>query len=230
MTTRDRDHVLTPSQEEPIGRFQELETWTRERFTKAGAVDYAWSGQVFEPVDYMAFIGRDPGTQHTWIVTGDSGNGLTHGVVAGEILATEIEGRGHPWSDLYKPQRVTSLLKSATSMLSHDIQINAQYKRFLQSDIEDIGQLPNGEGGVLNPTMSKPIAVYKDDGGKVHKFSAICPHLKGVVCWNRAEKSWDCPVHGSRFSKDGICVMGPSKGNLSPADESGKEMQDAVKA
>lgn len=110
-------------------------------------------------------------------------------------------------------------------MLAHDLQINAQYKRFLQSDIEDIADLPNGEGGVLNPKTKSPIAVYKDDSGNVHKFSALCPHMKGVVCWNRTEKSWDCPVHASRFSKDGICIMGPAKGNLSPADESGKEMQ-----
>lgn len=104
------DHKV--GQEEPIGRFKELETWTRERFTKAGSVDYAWSGQVFEPVDYMAFIGRDPGTQHTWVITGDSGNGLTHAVLAGEILAAEIGGKGHPWSKLYNPSRVMSILKS----------------------------------------------------------------------------------------------------------------------
>lgn len=215
-------------QEEPVGRFQELEAWTRERFTKAGSVDYAWSGQVFEPMDYMAFIGRDPGTQHTWIITGDSGNGLTHAVLAGDILTKEIEGEGHPWSALYKPERKISLLKSVKETLSHDVQINSQYKRFLQTDIEDFADLPNGEGGVINSKnpLQKPLAVYKDEGGQIHKFSALCPHLKGVVCWNRTEKSWDCPVHGSRFSKDGICIMGPSKLGLAPEDESAKQLQE----
>ncbi|KAK5124802.1 hypothetical protein LTR85_001515 [Meristemomyces frigidus] len=217
------DHKV--GQEEPVGRSQELEQWTRERFTKAGSVDYAWSGQVFEPVDYMAYIGRDPGTKHTWIITGDSGNGLTHFVLASPIIADEIEGKSNKWSELYKPNRVTSIVKSAKDMLSHDLQINAQYKRFLKSDIHDIEDLPNGEGGVLNPTLKAPIAVYKDDEGGVHKFSAVCPHLKGVICWNRTEKSWDCPVHGSRFSKDGVCVMGPAKGGLNPADESGAHSQ-----
>jgi len=180
------DHAV--GQEEPTGRFQELEAWTRERFTKAGSVDYAWSGQVFEPMDYMAFIGRDPGTKHTWIITGDSGNGLTHGVLASLILANEIEGKGDPWSKVYTPSRMTSILKTAKETLQHDVQINAQYKRFLQSDLHDIEDLPNGEGGVLNPTLKMPLAVYKDDEGGVHKFSALCPHLKGVVCWNRTEK------------------------------------------
>ncbi|EME45307.1 hypothetical protein DOTSEDRAFT_87689 [Dothistroma septosporum NZE10] len=217
------DHKV--GQEEPLGRFKELETWTRERFTKAGSVDYAWSGQVFEPVDFMAFIGRDPGTKHTWIMTGDSGDGLTHFVLGADIIATEIMGQAHPWSKLYRPNRVGSIVKSGKQMLSHDLQINAQYKRFLQSDIEDAADLPNGEGGVLNTKTNKPTAVYKDDEGNVHKMSALCPHLKGVVCWNRTEKSWDCPVHGSRFSKDGICVMGPAKGNLQPFDDNAKEEQ-----
>ncbi|PIB00708.1 putative Rieske 2Fe-2S iron-sulfur protein [Cercospora beticola] len=218
------DHKV--GQEDPEGRFQELETWVRERFTKAGSVDYAWSGQVFEPADYMAFIGLDPGTQHTYIITGDSGNGLTHGVIAGEIIASEIEGKTHPWNPLYKPTRISSLLKSATKILSHDLQINAQYKRHLTSDIEDLAALPPGQGGVLNPKTKTPIAVYKEDDGSdtIHKFSALCPHMQGVVCWNPTEKSWDCPVHGSRFSKEGKNLMGPAKGNLAPVDgEEGSE-------
>ncbi|KAK3640933.1 hypothetical protein LTR56_011583 [Elasticomyces elasticus] len=220
------DHPV--GREEPTGRFQELETWTRERFTKAGSVDYAWSGQVFEPMDYMAFIGRDPGTKHTWIITGDSGNGLTHGVLAAPIIADEIEGKAHPWSKLYAPTRTTSIIKTAKETLGHAAEINAQYKRFLQSDIHDIEDLPNGEGGVLNPTTKAPLAVYKDDEGGVHKFSAMCPHLKGVICWNRTEKSWDCPVHGSRFSKDGLLLIGPAKGNLQPADADAKGLQEQM--
>jgi hypothetical protein len=133
----------------------------------------------------MAYIGRDPGTKHTYIITGDSGNGLTHGVLAGRLLADEIEGKENKWAKLYAPQRTASVVKSAGAMLSHDLQINSQYKRFLQSDIHDIEDLPNGEGGVLNTPLGKPTAIYKDDAGNVHKFSALCPHLKGVVCWNK---------------------------------------------
>jgi Rieske Fe-S protein len=70
------------------------------------------------------------------------------------------------------------------------------------------------------------LAIYKDEEGNVSKYSALCPHLKGVVCWNAAEKSFDCPVHGSRFSKDGICLNGPAKLNLSPADKAGAEGQE----
>lgn len=215
------DHKV--GQESADGRFEELETWTRERFPQAGAVDYKWSGQIIEPEDYMAFIGKNQGQDRVYIVTGDSGNGLTHGVLAGRLIADEIEGKGEDsetasWAKLYNPKRILSVAKKAPSMLAHDVQINLQYKRFLQSDIQDIEDLAPGTGGVLNPTFSKPIAVYKDENGQVTKLSALCPHLKGVVCWNGAEKSWDCPVHGSRFAQNGVCVQGPAKANLPPVE------------
>ncbi|TKA81775.1 hypothetical protein B0A49_00647 [Cryomyces minteri] len=223
------DHPVGQESEE--GRFAELEQWVRERFTRAGSVDYKWSGQIFEPLDYVAFIGLNPGKKHTYIITGDSGNGLTHGVLAGKLIADEIQGVANPWSSLYDPKRVSSLAKKLPSIVSHAAEINTQYKRHLQSDITDIEDLAPGTGGVLNSATHKPLAVYKDDDGTVHKVSAVCPHLKGVVCWNNVEKSWDCPIHGSRFSKDGLLIMGPSKANLSPVDKDGEVLQQqAVKA
>ncbi|AEO67570.1 uncharacterized protein THITE_2116463 [Thermothielavioides terrestris NRRL 8126] len=218
------DHKV--GQEETTPRFDELETWTRERFTQAGAVDYRWSGQIYEPVDYMAFIGKNQGNQKIYIVTGDSGDGLTHGVLAGRLIADEIEGKENKWASLYNPKRLGSIIKTLPSLVKHDVQINLQYKRFLQTDITDIEDLAPGSGGVLNSATAKPLAVYKDEDGKVHKYSALCPHMKGVVCWNAVEKSFDCPVHGSRFSKAGICVNGPAKINLTPADKAGAESQE----
>lgn len=222
------DHKV--GQDTTEGRYEALEQWVRERFTKAGSVDYKWSGQIFEPVDYMAFIGKNQGNQHIYITTGDSGNGLTHGVIAGKLLSDQILGIENEWGRLYDPKRLGSMLKSLPDMLSHDLQINAQYKRFLQSDISDIEDLGKGEGGVLNHKTGKPLAVYKDEQGGVHKFSALCPHLKGVVCWNKAEKSWDCPVHGSRFSREGVQIIGPAKAGLTPADESGESVQQTATA
>lgn len=222
------DHKVGQAADEKT-RYEELETWVRERFTQAGSVDYKWSGQIFEPVDFMAFIGLDPGTKHTYICTGDSGNGLTHGVLAGRLIADLIAGQENVWATLYSPSRKASVAKQAKEMLTHDLQINSQYKRLLQSDITDIEDLAPGTGGVLNPKTSKPIAVYKTESGEVRQMSALCPHMKGVVCWNHAEASWDCPVHGSRFSSDGVCVMGPAKGNMNPEDDNAKRaLQQAL--
>ena len=73
---------------------------------------------------------------------------------------------------------------------------------------------------MLNTKTKKPLAVYKDANGKVHTLSALCPHMKGVVCWNDSEKSWDCPVHGSRFSKDGKQICGPANVDMHPPEQS----------
>ncbi|KAL2023279.1 hypothetical protein VTK56DRAFT_3017 [Thermocarpiscus australiensis] len=221
------DHKV--GQEETLPRFDELEKWTRERFTQAGNVDYRWSGQIMEPIDFMAFIGKNQGNDKIYIVTGDSGDGLTHGVLAGRLIADEIDGVPNKWASLYSPKRLGSIIKSLPSMIAHDLQINVQYKRYLKTDITDIEDLALGSGGVLNSAAKKPVAVYKDENGKVHTYSALCPHMKGVVCWNAAEKSFDCPVHGSRFSKDGVCIIGPAKANLTPADKAG-EVDQAIAA
>lgn len=211
------DHEV--GQEDPSGRFEELETWVRERFLSAGAVDYRWSGHIVEPVDYMAFIGRDQGRQRTYVgMTGDSGNGLTHGVLAGRLIADLVEGKENPWQSLYSPSRVASVAKVATDVIKDNVHDNLQYKRLLHSDITDIEDLAAGEGGVMTEGLGSKVAVYKGEDGSIKRLSAICPHLGGVVCWNKTEKSWDCPIHGSRFDATGTCLNGPAKGNLKSLD------------
>ncbi|OTA67326.1 DAO-domain-containing protein [Hypoxylon sp. EC38] len=202
MVIGGEDHKV--GQEDPRGHFEELERWARERFTGAKSVAFQWSGQILEPVDYMAYIGKNQGNNRIYVVTGDSGNGLTHGVE-------------NSWASLYSPKRLGGVIKSAPAMIQNDLQVNMQYKRLLQSDIQDIEDLAPGCGGVLNPKTSKPIAVYKDEKGDVSRMSALCPHMGGVVCWNPVEKSWDCPVHGSRFGERGLAIQGPAKANLAKA-------------
>jgi hypothetical protein len=115
-------------------------------------------------VNEVAFVGLNQGKSRTHIVTGDTGHGLTLGVLAGKLIADEITGVDNPWSKLYNPKRLPPV-SSLPSMLTHDMQINTQYKRFLQSDITDIEDLIPGIGGVLNSKTAKPVAVYRDDGG-----------------------------------------------------------------
>ncbi|KAK4924006.1 hypothetical protein LTR66_016482, partial [Elasticomyces elasticus] len=104
-------------------RYKELEDWSRARFTKVGQVDYRWSGQVFEPVDILAFIGRATGKDRVYVVTGDSGNGLTHGTIAGKLISDMIVGNANPWQDIYDPQkRLGSIAKSLPHMVAHDVQ------------------------------------------------------------------------------------------------------------
>jgi Rieske Fe-S protein len=185
-------------------------------------VEYRWSGQIMEPVDYMAYIGRNPGgDQHIWIATGDSGNGMTHGTIAGIVLNELVQGRKHQWAHLYDPSRVK--LRSAPEYVKENANVAEQYKDyFTAGEVADIDALKPGEGAVVGRGRGK-IAVYRDDRGTVHKHSAVCPHLYCIVRWNHAEKSWDCPCHGSRFDPYGNVVNGPAIVGLSPVDRERKK-------
>ena len=203
-------------------RFARLEQWTRERFSMVESVQYRWSGQVMEPVDYLAYIGRNPGgDEHIYIATGDSGNGMTHGTIAGIILNELIQGRTHQWAKLYDPSRVK--LRATPEYLKENINVGKQYKDwFTAGEAGGVEQIKPGEGAVLGTGRGK-IAVYRDENGGVHQHSAVCTHLSCIVHWNGTEKTWDCPCHGSRFDPYGKVVNGPAIVGLSPVGSAPKK-------
>lgn len=206
------DHK-TGQDDDPAHRWVELEAWMRAYFPQAGPVEYRWSGEVMEPNDRLGFIGKDPlDHENVYIVTGDSGNGMTHGVIAGMLLADQIDGRINAWSKLYDPSRIT--LRAGGTFAKENANVAKQYTAWLRpGDVEDVSEIPRGQGSILREGMSL-IAVHVDNEGQVHKLSAACPHLGCVVRWNGAERSWDCPCHGSRFSPLGKVLHGPAVSDL----------------
>ena len=202
------DHK-TGQEDDADERFARLESWTRERFPMVKSIDFRWSGQVMEPVDYMAFIGRNPGSdQHIFIATGDSGNGMTHGTIAGVLLTDLILGRKNPWSKLYDPSRVT--LRSTGNFLRENLNVAGQYADWAKpGEVDSYDQIEPGTGAIVRRGMKK-IAVFRDEQGAIHERSAVCTHLYCIVDWNSAERTWDCPCHGSRFDAYGAVVNGPA--------------------
>lgn len=198
-------------------RYARLEAWTRERFPMAGEVRFQWSGQVMEPVDGLAFIGRNPmDHDNMYVVTGDSGNGMTHGTIAGLLLTELIQGRDHPWAALYSPSRVT--LGATKNFARETANMAAQYVDWLTAgDVEKDRLIPPGTGAIVRHGLTK-VAVYRDTAGNFHECSAVCPHLGAIVSWNHAEKTWDCPAHGSRFDCHGQVLNGPANKNLHPLE------------
>ncbi|RKO97600.1 DAO-domain-containing protein [Caulochytrium protostelioides] len=201
----------------PEAPFKHLLEWTHKRYPDAGEAVYQWSGQVIEPADHVAYIGENVGNKNVDVVTGDAGNGLTHGVLAGRLLADQITGKAHPWQTTFAAHRNLSG-KPAVDAGIHNVKIQAAYAGLARGDVSDIEDILPGTGAVLGPLAAKgaPRAVYRDDDGKVYEFSAVCPHLQGPLKWNPVEKSWDCPAHGSRFSCKGMLVQGPAKGDMTP--------------
>jgi glycine/D-amino acid oxidase-like deaminating enzyme/nitrite reductase/ring-hydroxylating ferredoxin subunit len=199
---------------EPEERFKRLEEWTRERFPSVEDREFAWSGQVQEPVDSLAFIGRDAsGKENVYCITGDSGHGMTHGTIGGMLCTDLIMGRENPWSKIYDPDRIT--LKAAPDFLRNVGTMVGQLASHLTGgDIDDAEDLQPGQGGLVRNGLSK-IAAYRDEDGTLIKVSATCTHAGCIVEWNPLEKSWDCPCHGSRFDPHGKVLSGPA---LSPLD------------
>ena len=193
-------------------RYDHLITWTKQRFPAMQDVVYTWSGQVLEPVDSLAFIGKNPGDKNIYIITGDSGNGMTHGTIGGMLVADLIMGKENPWAELYDPSRIT--LKAAGDFIHEAANMAAQYVDYITAgDIKNQDDLQAGEGAIMNVGLRK-IAVYKNEAGDIQAYTAVCPHLGCIVQWNKDEKSFDCPCHGSRFTCNGVVINGPAKTNL----------------
>ena len=221
------DHK-TGQEDDAAIRFARLEGWARERFPAAEQVEATWSGQVMEPMDYLAFIGRNPGDEHVWIATGDSGNGITHGTIAGMLLRDLILGRANPWATLYDPNRRT--LGSALHFAKENLNMVAQYTGWVTGgEVSDESEIPRDSGAVIRRGLRK-VAVYRDEQGALHECSAVCTHLGAIVGWNSKEKTWDCPAHGSRFDRFGCVLNGPAISNLGPAEkEESREDEEAAR-
>ena len=202
-------------------RWRCLEQWMRQRWPQAREVIFRWSGQVLEPSDYIAFIGRNPdGAEHVYMASGDSGQGMTHGTIAGMLLTDMIVGRENPWQEIYDPKRVSLKAKPIAEVVKHNVEVAVDYVRgfVAPSEVPTEADIARGEGRVVRKGMHK-VAVYRDDSGTLHHLNAACTHLKCIVEWNSAEKSWDCPCHGSRFEPLGKVLNGPAVKQLEPYDE-----------
>lgn len=208
------DHK-TGQEPHPDSRWAALETWARKRFDMIQSIDFRWSGQVMETLDGLAYIGNEPsGEQNVYIATGDSGMGITHGTIAGMIVCDRIMGRKNSWAEVFDPARKPP--GTAGQFIRENLNVTAQYADWVTGgEVHDVADIDPHNGAIMRRGLHK-IAVYRDAQGQLHAFSASCPHLGCVVSWNRAEQSWDCPCHGSRFDATGHLISGPANTDLHP--------------
>lgn len=202
-----RDHKSGDADDGPA-RFDALAAWIRALVPELGEETARWSGQVLETIDYCGFIGRSPGRKNIFITTGDSGQGMTHGALAGLLIRDLIVDGSSEWEAVYDPERKpSSALASYVSENLTAVQNFAEY--LLPGEITSADDLDPGEGGILRDGLRK-LAVCRDQNGQVHTHSASCTHLGCIVHWNSTEQCWDCPCHGSQFALDGTVLNGPA--------------------
>jgi glycine/D-amino acid oxidase-like deaminating enzyme/nitrite reductase/ring-hydroxylating ferredoxin subunit len=198
-------------------RFAALEAWARPLVGDA-PVAHRWSGQIIVPADGLPFIGRHPGAGHVHDGTGFSGNGMTFGTLAGMILADAVQRVPNPWAALYDARRVRPLAQARRFVAANaDVAARLARDRLRRGEPSDLATLPRGEGRLVREG-GKVLAVSRREDGSLCVRSAVCPHLGCHVQWNSAERSWDCPCHGSRYEATGAVLNGPTTRELDQAE------------
>jgi glycine/D-amino acid oxidase-like deaminating enzyme/nitrite reductase/ring-hydroxylating ferredoxin subunit len=217
---RDFDYAVFGGQDHKTGQatdtdkcYAELEK-AAKRLLPAFDVTHRWSGQVVETNDGLPFIGETSSKQ--FAATGYAGNGMTFGTLAGMMAHDCAIGRRNPWSDLFDPGRAK--LRGGTW---HYIKENLDYPYYMARDriagpdAKSLRGVPRGEGRIVELAGQK-IAAYRNERGQVTMVSPVCTHLGCLVAWNKAERTWDCPCHGSRFTPAGKVLAGPAETPLEP--------------
>jgi glycine/D-amino acid oxidase-like deaminating enzyme/nitrite reductase/ring-hydroxylating ferredoxin subunit len=211
------DHK-TAHEENTEACFDRLEAHVRRHYDVA-EIAFKWSSQYFEPSDGLAYIGLNPGTHDNILVaSGFSGNGITYSHIAAITLSQMILNHNSEYARLFNPRRVKPIA-GFTEFVKENVDVVKEFfsKRFSQQQLSELAGLAPGDAQVVK-WEGESIALYKDERGKLYAVDPICPHAKCAVGWNRAEKSWDCPCHGSRFAPDGTLLTGPARKGLEPID------------
>ncbi|HET8839567.1 MAG TPA: FAD-dependent oxidoreductase [Flavobacteriaceae bacterium] len=193
---------------------QKLISFLNEHFV-IREITHRWGGQNYRPADKLPYIGRKSENSNIFLATGFSTDGLVYGSLAAKLISDEIAGIKNPFADFYKASRLTPI-KSAKNFVKENANVAVQYLKNLPlvGNEPEFEEINIGNGKIVSKDQHK-IAAYREETGNLKLFSAICPHLKCVVQWNAAEKTWDCPCHGSRFDLDGEIIEGPALHPLS---------------
>jgi glycine/D-amino acid oxidase-like deaminating enzyme/nitrite reductase/ring-hydroxylating ferredoxin subunit len=192
---------------DPGGAYGRLERWARERFGVT-SVGHRWSTQDNIPHDGLPYVGRLwPFGERLLTATGLAKWGIALGTTAAAMLSDRVLGIPSPWADTFNSLR-WSPTASAPGILKEGATFGGHFlvDRAWRGDEASIQP---GDGKIVRDGLGQA-AVYRDEQGALHRVSARCTHLGCIVKWNPAEKSWDCPCHGSRFGTSGEVLQGPA--------------------
>ena len=226
-TMRDGDRLYLnvggnghkPGEGDEPTKYDELEQFLREHWPGAGAVEYRWSTQDYMPHDKVPYVGRlRRGAEHLYTATGFNKWGMTNGTLAAMIVSDSILGRSNAWADLYDAKRIKPIA-ALPGFVKENASAGFHFfaDRLKPGEKKSADDVRPGEGAIVGGRGRKT-AVFRDDDGTVHAMSPVCRHLYCHVDWNPAERSWDCPCHGSRYAAEGRVIQGPTTKDLERRD------------
>lgn len=225
--TRDGTFLIVGGEDHKTGQekdtddpFLKIAEYARSRFG-IRSVDFRWSGQIIEPVDGLPYIGRNPHSKNVYVATGYSGVGMTNGTLAGMMMSDLVLGRENRYAELYDPGRI-KILGAIKDFVTENVDFPSHLvaDRLTSHDVEakSVDEVPLEQGAIVKAGGRK-MAVYRELNGECVRLSPVCTHLGCDVRWNTAEKSWDCPCHGSRFAPTGEVLNGPAVKPLANLDK-----------
>ncbi|MFD4550570.1 FAD-dependent oxidoreductase [Streptomyces sp. NPDC058466] len=200
-------------------RFARVADWATEHFGKL-TFTHRWATQDNDSTDSVPLVGPlHAGSRHAYVATGFGGWGLSGGIMAGRLLSNLITGQKSPWSGLYDPRRVGTAVREAPAFLKHQAHVARHFvgDRLQQLSGTSVDDIAPGDGAIVRVDGHRS-AVHRDEDGKLHAVSARCTHLGCLVAFNRTERAWECPCHGSRFDPDGAVLQGPATQPLEQRD------------
>lgn len=194
-------------------RYQALEEYCRSHFGVT-TFSHRWSGQINEPADMLPFIGESSHGKNVWMSTGYSGTGMTYGTLSAMLLSDFALERENRFAKLYDPSRkkVGSILENVVTKATEFPKRMLEKMMHLDADAKSLAEVSEGEGKIVSAGDAK-VAVARIDG-ELRTLDPTCTHMGCTVAWNAAEKSWDCPCHGSRFNTRGEVLNGPATSPL----------------
>jgi glycine/D-amino acid oxidase-like deaminating enzyme/nitrite reductase/ring-hydroxylating ferredoxin subunit len=197
--------ALTDSHEQ---RYRALEAFARDHF--GSEPTHRWSAQDFVSVDGAPLVGAvNPLSKRVFMATGYGKWGFTNGTAAALTLERLLDGEETAWSEAFASNRMP--VKALPKLIKESAEDGFHFfaDRILKRPSGELGELSAGEGGIV-AHEGRAVAGYRDEAGGLHAVSPVCTHLWCRLRFNDAERSWDCPCHGSRFSPDGEVLQGPA--------------------
>ncbi|WP_419870857.1 FAD-dependent oxidoreductase [Chryseobacterium sp. CT-SW4] len=198
--------------------FARLEKYVRTHFDVDEIVN-SWSSQYFEPIDGLPYIGKmQGGKEKVFASTGFRGNGMIYGSITSKVLSDLIIRGDSEYRKLFNPQRIKpvsgfdNFIKEET-----DVVFNFVKDKLFIKKLNSLSDIKDGEGRVVK-YKNESFAIYKEPNQKLHVLKSSCTHTHCEVHWNGAEKTWDCPCHGSRYNINGDVLNAPAVKNLERLD------------
>jgi glycine/D-amino acid oxidase-like deaminating enzyme/nitrite reductase/ring-hydroxylating ferredoxin subunit len=205
-----------PGRADPADCFRKIEAYARERFAVEG-VEHRWAAHDYMPEDGLPYVGSlRPGSDRVLTATGMHKWGLALGTASAASLTDAIAGGERSWSEPFQPWRRPPL-SAAPRLLEHNAESGLHFFADRLRRSRSVDDLAPGEGRIVADGLGQT-AVHRDDDGAIHAVSARCTHLGCIVRWNGAERTWDCPCHGSRFEPGGEVLSGPAVAPLAPRE------------